>query len=223
MVSPAELVAGALRRGLHLIAVTDHDTMASVAETVARGEAAGLAVIPGQEVTTRWPAQTHLLGFFLSRPIPIGLSLADSVSAIHDQGGLAVIPHPFMPTYFASCQPSMLERLIENHPVDGIELIHTAPTSSWRDRSLQRFYDRNHGRLGAALGASDSHFGFHDLGRAVTLYPGSTAADFRAAMEAGLTRAQTGARSPVPGRLLARQQLRSLVELPIKRLRGDLQ
>lgn len=223
MATPAELVKGALRRGLSLIAITDHDTMASVAEVVARGEEAGVAVVPGQEITTRWPAQTHLLGWFLDRPIPIGLSLSDSVDAVHAQGGLAVIPHPFMPTYFASCQPGMLERLIETHRLDGIELIHTAPTTAGRDRALQRFYHRNQERLGAGLGASDSHFGFHDLGRALTLFEGTTAGDFRRAVEGRATRAQTGSRSPVPPLLVARQQVRSLVELPIRRLRGQLQ
>lgn len=222
MVTPAELVAGAVRRGLKLIAITDHDTMASVAEVVARGEEAGLAVVPGQEITTRWPAQTHLLGWFLRKPVAMGMSLVDSVDAIHAQGGLAVIPHPFMPTYFASCQPDMLRRLIEKRRVDGIELIHTAPTSGRRDRALQRFYHANQSRLGAALGSSDSHFGYHDLGRAVTLFEGATAADFRLSVEAATTRAQTGSRSPVPARLLARQQVRSLIELPVRRLRGRL-
>src|SRR5690349_16073420 len=97
MVSPAELVAAACALKLDLIALTDHDTMASVEETVALGEAAGLAVVPGQEVTTGWPAQTHLVGWFLEKPVRMGMSLADSVAAIHEQGGLAMVPHPFMP------------------------------------------------------------------------------------------------------------------------------
>lgn len=87
MVEPAELVAAALDAGLALIAVCDHDTMASAAETRERGEAAGLAVICGQEITTRWPAQTHVVGWFLERPVRPGLTLEETVDAIHDQGG----------------------------------------------------------------------------------------------------------------------------------------
>src|SRR5579864_2205437 len=116
MVSPAELVDAAVKAHLDLIAVTDHDTMQSVEEAQQRGEAAGLAVVAGQEVTTAWPAQTHVLGWFLERPVRRGMSLEDTVAAIHDQGGLAIIPHPFMPTYFASIQPGMLRRLLERHP-----------------------------------------------------------------------------------------------------------
>ena len=75
MVTPAELVDAAVKAGLDLIAVTDHDTMASVKEAQARGEAVGLTVVAGQEVTTRWPAQTHVMGWFLKEPVERGMSL----------------------------------------------------------------------------------------------------------------------------------------------------
>jgi predicted metal-dependent phosphoesterase TrpH len=224
MVSPAELVAAARGLGLDLIAVTDHDTMAAVRETVARGQEAGLAVVPGQEVTTAWPAQTHVVGWFLERPVRMGLSLADTVDAIHDQGALAMIPHPFMPTWFASCQEGMLARLIETRRVDALEVEHTAPTTAGRRAALRAFYDAHRERLGAAVAGSDSHFGRHDLGRAVTEFEGSSAADFRAAVESGATRPLAGVRrARVPFGLLARQQARSLVELPLRRLRGQLE
>jgi predicted metal-dependent phosphoesterase TrpH len=223
MVSPAELVAGALEAGLDLIAICDHDTMANVREVAERGREAGLAVVMGQEVTTRWPAQTHVLGWFLERPVRMGMSLEDSVDAIHDQGALAVIPHPFMPTYFASCQPAMLSRLIEHRRVEGIELLHTAPTTGGRTEALRAFYEEHRERLGAALGASDSHFGRHDLGRVVTEFDGSTEDDFRRSVLERRTAPRPGARHGVPLGLAARQQWRSLVELPLRRLRGELQ
>src|ERR1700682_2584254 len=102
MVTPAELVAAGVKAGLDLIAVTDHDTMDSVKEAQAHGEAAGLAVVSGQEVTTKWPAQTHIVGWFLEKPLRRGIPLDDAVAAIHDQGGLVIAPHPFMPVYFGS-------------------------------------------------------------------------------------------------------------------------
>lgn len=222
MVTPAELVEAAVEAGLDLIAVCDHDTMASVAEAVARGAELGLAVVAGEEVTTRWPAQTHVLGWFLERPVRSGMSLEDTVAAIHDEGGLAVIPHPFTPTYFASCQPGALARLIDNQSVDGIELVHRAPTTARRQTALEEFYSANRGRLGAALGASDSHFGRHDLGRIVTRFAGSTADDFRTAVESGRTVPEHGRKGSIPPRLLARQSVRAMIELPFKRLTGTL-
>ena len=222
MVGPAGLVGGALEHGIGLIAVCDHDTMASASEVRSRGDAAGLAVVCGEEITTRWPAQTHVVGWFLERPVRSGMTLEDTVDAIHDQGGLAVIPHPFMPTYFASCQPGMLARLIQRHPVDGIELEHSAPVSRSRALRLAEFYNAHRDRLGAAIGASDSHFGRHDLGQVLTEFEGTTAADFRRAVLERRTQPRRGRPADVPRSLAARQQWRSLVVLPVRRLRGQL-
>jgi len=218
MVTPAELVAAAVAAGLHLIAVTDHDTMRSVKEVHERGEAMGLQVVAGQEVTTAWPAQTHILGWFLEGPVRMGMSAADTVAAIHDQGGLAIVPHPFMPIYFGSIQPGMLRRLLEVHPVDGIEVMFTVPIGRRRRKALDAFVAANAARLGAHIGGSDSHFGSHDIARVVTAYEG----DFRTAIVERRTRPRLGMRRAVPTGIAIRQQWRALVEVPIRRLRGRL-
>jgi PHP domain-containing protein len=217
MVSPAELVDAALKANLDLIAVTDHDTMAAVKEVQQRGEGVGLEVIAGQEITTRWPAQTHLLGWFLEKPVKRGMSLEDTIAAIHDQGGLAIVPHPFMPVYFGSIQPSMLRRLLERHHVDGIEMKFTVPIGARRRHLLEQFYTRNRERLGAAVGGSDCHFGGHDIGRMVTEFEG----DFRTAVKLRATQPRPGrSRTGVPAGLVVRQQWRALIELPIRRVTG---
>src|SRR5258707_14338760 len=161
MVTPAELVDAAVAMGVHLIAITDHDTMANAAEVVERGKAAGIAVVPGQEVTTRWPAMTHIVGWFLEEPILRSMSVLDTAKAIHDQGGLVVIPHPFMPTYFASMQPDMLLRLIDHEPVDGIEVLFTAPAGGGPRRVPGEFIRRHPHRLGGPLRASHRPFRRH--------------------------------------------------------------
>jgi hypothetical protein len=216
MVTPAELVDAAVKARVDLIAVTDHDTMASVAEVRSRGEAVGLTVVPGQEVTTKWPAQTHMLGWFLERPVKRGMSLEYTVAAIHEQGGLVIIPHPFMPTYFASIQPGMLRRLLEVTSVDGIEMLSTVPMGGPRRKLLHEFFEANRERLGAAIGASDCHFGASDMGRMLTAFEG----DFRAAVIECTTKPMLGKRRRVPTGIALRQQWRALVDLPIKRLRG---
>ena len=219
MVTPAQLVEAARTAKLDLIAVTDHDTMDSVMEAQARGAEAGVIVVAGQEVTTRAPAQTHILGWYLEKPIKRAMSIEDTVDAIHAQGGLAIVPHPFMPVYFGSIQPGMLRRLIERHRVDGIEMVATVPLGRRRRRELEEFYAANQDRLGAAIGASDCHFGIHDIAQAVTDYEG----DFRAAVVNRETNPRRiNARRSVPASLALRQQWRSLVELPYRRLRGEL-
>ena len=219
MVTPAQLVEAARSAKLDLIAVTDHDTMESVKDTQARGEQAGVIVVAGQEVTTRAPAQTHILAWFLERPIKRGMSIEDTVDAIHAQGGLVIVPHPFMPVYFGSIQPGMLRRLLETRQVDGIEMAATVPVGGVRRRHLEEFYAANKERLGAAIGASDCHFGINDIGRAVTDYEG----DFRTAvLERKTTPRRINTHRSVPASLVVRQQWRALVELPLRRLRGEL-
>ena len=219
MVTPAELVDAAVNAHLDLIAVTDHDTMACVKEVQQRGMGVGLSVVAGQEVTTRWPAQTHVVGWFLEKPIKRGMSLEDTVAAIHDQGGLAIIPHPFMPVYFGSIQPGMLRRLLERHHVDGIEMMFTVPIGARRRRELDKFYARTHERLGAPIGGSDCHFGAHDIARVLTAYEG----DFRTAVQLRATRPQAGRRTGrVPLGMALRQQWTSMVKLPLRRLSGQL-
>src|SRR6266550_5295962 len=217
MVTPAQLVDAAVTARLDLIAVTDHDTMASVKETQERGSAAGLTVVAGQEITSRWPAQTHMLAWFLEKPIKRGMSLEDTVAAIHDQGALAIVPHPFMPVYFGSIQPNMLRRLLEKHQVDGIEMVFTVPIGARRRRQLDQFYAANRDRLGAAIGGSDCHFGRHDIASAVTEFEG----DFKTAVLERRTsprRLRNAGRAPAGVAL--RQQWRALVALPLRRMRG---
>jgi hypothetical protein len=193
--------------------------MAAAREVRERGEAAGLKVVMGQETTTAWPAQTHILGWFLEKPIKRSMSVADTVAAIHDQGGLVIIPHPFMPTYFASIQPDMLRRLIDREPVDGIEVLFTAPAGARRRRLLDGFVDANRERLGALIGSSDCHFGRHDIAQVVTAYEG----DFRTAVVQRMTAPRRGSGTlNVPTSLFWRQQWRALVDLPVKRLRGQI-
>ena len=215
MVTPAELVDAAVKAGVDLIAVTDHDTMASVKETQSQGEAAGLTVVAGQEVTTAWPAQTHIVGWFLEKPIKRGMSLEETVAVIHAQGGLVMVPHPFMPVYFGSIQPGMLRRLIEKQSVDAIEMLSTVPIGAMRRKVLHEFWEANRERLGAPIGASDCHFGPADMARAMTEFDG----DFRTAVMERRTKPVAGVRHRVPTGIALRQQWRALIELPIERLR----
>ena len=222
MVSAADLVGAARDAGLQVLCITDHDTMAAVDRAVAAGAAAGVEVVAGEEVTTALPGGVHVVGLFLERPIRMGMSIEATVDAIHDQGGLAVLPHPFMPTFFASIGARRAARLLDGRRVDAIELRHTAPMRPGGWDALDRFYAGHRDALGAALGAGDSHFGRHDLGRMLTAFPGRTAADLRSAIEARTTSPRRGA-PPAEGpplRLRLAQQRRSLWWLPRERRAG---
>ncbi len=70
---PGDLVANAVAAGVQVLGVTDHDTVAGLAETAMHAEDAGITFIPGVEISTsiRWPEADrrdarlplHLLGY----------------------------------------------------------------------------------------------------------------------------------------------------------------
>ena len=61
--APAEVVRRAKEGGLKAIALTDHDTIDGLAEAVTAGERYGVEVIPGVEVSARFPGGSmHVLG-----------------------------------------------------------------------------------------------------------------------------------------------------------------
>jgi predicted metal-dependent phosphoesterase TrpH len=65
--SPAQLVAEAIRVGVHLLGITDHDTFAGYDAAVPMAAEAGLQLVCGIELSTKLHGRSvHLLGYFLS-------------------------------------------------------------------------------------------------------------------------------------------------------------
>lgn len=87
---PGDVVRTARERGLDRIAITDHDR---VEGALAAREAAPELVIVGEEVRTA--EGLDLIGLFLEERIPPGAPLRDVADAIHAQGGVVYLPHPF--------------------------------------------------------------------------------------------------------------------------------
>lgn len=81
----------AAERGLTHLAITDHGRIDGALEARDRAPD-GLDVIVGEEIRT---ADGDVIGLFLDHPVPQGLSAVESVDRIHEQGGLAGLPHPF--------------------------------------------------------------------------------------------------------------------------------
>lgn len=84
---PAAVVAAAHAAGLAAIALTDHDTMAGVAEARATGDRLGVRVIAGVELSAVDTAgsETHILGLHIARPEPLERALGVFRTARHDR------------------------------------------------------------------------------------------------------------------------------------------
>lgn len=67
MNKPAENVRLAKEKGLVGLAITDHDTVAGIAEALLAGKELGLDVVPGIEISTRaGDKDIHVLGYFVN-------------------------------------------------------------------------------------------------------------------------------------------------------------
>ena len=174
-----QVVKAASKVGLQIIAVTDHDTMEGAfraMEYSLRRPDLGIQVILGEEIST---INGHVIGLFLKSFIPPRLSAKRTVELIHQQGGLAVLAHPFhLYTGKASKNPSAVE-IIDQIPFDGIETInHGDALSFWSNKKALKMMDRC--RL-APIGCSDAH-NSRFIGMGYTEFEGHTAEDLRAAI-----------------------------------------
>lgn len=73
LLSPAALVEEAAARGLRVLALTDHDTVAGIAEAQAAGDRLGVEVVPGVELSTSFGQGdgVHLLGYLMDIEHPL--------------------------------------------------------------------------------------------------------------------------------------------------------
>jgi predicted metal-dependent phosphoesterase TrpH len=147
---PKTMLWRARRRGLGVIAVTDHDTVRGglVAQELAAKRFPELRVIVGEEVRT---ADGEVLGLFLSQDIPRDLSAIETIERIHAQGGLAGAPHPF-DTYRSGLRAEGLA-LVEGK-LDFIEGLNARMVNGKHNDQAQA-YAKAHGLPVSA--ASDAH------------------------------------------------------------------
>ena len=88
----ADILERAREVGLDVVAITDHDSAAGGLEAREIADRYGVRVIVGEEVKS---GEGEVIGLFLERTIPGGMSFAETVAAIREQGGLVYVPHPF--------------------------------------------------------------------------------------------------------------------------------
>ena len=172
---------------LDVIAITDHERIdaAVAAQAMANDHGLRCDVIVGEEITTRGG---HLLGLFLTNPVPALRSLRESIARVHDQGGIAVPAHPLVP--YPLCAQARALRALANDPdprfhPDALETFNPTVLGRARHRQVVEFT----AAMGLApIGSSDAHAA-RAIGQGWTTFPGHTAGDFRAAIAVRATHA----------------------------------
>ena len=191
--SASHVLDWAARIGLDVIAITDHDVIdgALVAAAMSRQRPRGPEVIVGEEVSSR---EGHILALFIEKLVPPDLSAAETLEAIHDQGGIAVAAHPYWRTTGVDYKGRAygLGERIRELDFDAIEVINGGFTPSMiganrRAASVAATLGRT------TVGGSDAHVK-HALGWGHTRFVGTTAHDLRRSIASGHTKA---GRSPL--------------------------
>jgi predicted metal-dependent phosphoesterase TrpH len=158
ILSEEKFIRTAIERGLTHVAVTNHNNVEgaiAVRDKVAElGLTERLTVILGEEVST---ADGEVVGVFLQRTIPRGLSAAETADAIHEQDGLVSIPHAFDPFRKSHIREDPLISLLEAGKVDMIEVFNSRVTFQRHNHEAAVLAAR-YGVPGIA--ASDSHSAF---------------------------------------------------------------
>jgi len=158
ILSEEKFIRVASERGLTHVAVTNHNNVegaVAVRDKVAElGLEEQLTVILGEEVST---TDGEVVGIFLQRTIPRGLSADATADAIHEQGGLVSIPHPFDPFRASHIRSEPLERLAEAGKIDMMEIFNSRVTFQRHNQDAAELAARY--RI-PGIACSDSHSSF---------------------------------------------------------------
>jgi hypothetical protein len=145
----SDLLDRAEHIGLGGIAITDHNAFGGALEAVELARDQDLIVVPGEEVKT--DGQGEVIGLFLHEEIPEGMSFAETIEAIREQGGLVFLPHPFDRLH-AIPDPSTLHRHLAE--IDVFEVFNARLLrDSFNDEALR--FARKYRLLQGA--GSDAH------------------------------------------------------------------
>jgi predicted metal-dependent phosphoesterase TrpH len=173
ILTPKQFVREVRRRRLDVVAVTDHNTIRGA---LAVRELADFPVIIGEEIRSE---DGEILGLFLTDEVPKGLSGAETIARVKDQGGIVGVPHPF-DSLRSALREGMMLSLIEQ--IDFIEGLNARMVfSAHNDRAHEWAAER-----GVPVSAGSDAHSHWEVGRAwVDMPPFEGPGDFLLALRQG--------------------------------------
>ena len=179
---PARVVEHAHKIGLDRIAITDHN---EIEGALAARDLDSELVIVGEEVRTA--EGLDLIGLWLETRIPAGGTFREVAAAIHDQGGIVYVPHPF------DSHRGTDEAFLDDHVdcVDAVEAFNARIHDHDRNARAAIWADRHDLPAGAG---SDAHT-LGEIGRArVTLARFSDPQSFLLSLRGGRIQGRASSR-----------------------------
>jgi predicted metal-dependent phosphoesterase TrpH len=144
IITPEDLVFYARKRGLNVVAVTDHNQVGGARKIAGETD---FLIIPGTEVSSR---DGHIIGLNVNEVIPRGLSADETVDRIHRAGGVAIACHPY----------ALFKGSIGQHVTAKFDAVETINASSFPFRSASSKAEKlaERFRLPRVAG-TDAHYG----------------------------------------------------------------
>ncbi|ACV24908.1 PHP domain-containing protein [Methanocaldococcus fervens] len=165
---PRNILKVAKKRGIGVLAITDHNTIRGGVETKKIEKEFGVEVIVGSEIMTK---EGEIIGLFLNEEIPKYLTPEETIERIKEQGGLAIAPHPYSPICKA------LGDRIFDLDLDGVEVFNAYHRDGIVNNiALNKVIKNYHKKPFAFIGSSDAHIA-RMVGNAYTLFEGNSADD----------------------------------------------
>lgn len=172
------VLAGIRRKGIHKVAITDHNTLRGA---LLAKEREPEAVILGEEIMTQGG---ELLALFLQEKVPPHLTPIETIERLRAKGAFICVAHPFDTRRKGHWDLQTLEEIAPL--VDAIEVFNARTLVPSANRKAQQFTQTHY--LTGMVG-SDAHASI-ELGRATMLLPEFDDAE-------GLRQALKGARAEV--------------------------
>ncbi|MGB9743418.1 MAG: PHP domain-containing protein [Minisyncoccales bacterium] len=175
-----EILKIAQKRSLAAIAITDHNTLKGALEAEKIAPEFNIQLIRGEEIDTK---QGHLVALFINELIKPERDILETIREIHQQGGLAVIPHP-LSFWQKGISLRTLYRIYSE--IDGLETFNDS--RRWLiSPSRRKVLTLNYQQFNLSqIGVSDAHIK-DQVGMGYTLFTGKTKADLYSAIKNNLT------------------------------------
>lgn len=140
-----DILRTAQEKNIDIIGISDHDTVEG--SKVARKLESDILVIPSIEISSR---DGHILGFGCSEKIEKNLSPTETIDKIHEQGGIAIIPHPF-----CFYRHGLLYNNDEDLKFDAVEVKNARFIIGYCNGQTEKLAEKN--KI-PGLGSSDAHY-----------------------------------------------------------------
>lgn len=147
--TPLEIIKKAISLNIDIISISDHNTIKG--SQIAIKEAKKyeeILIVPSIEISTN---KGHILGLGLEENIKKDLSPEETIDLIHDQGAMAIIPHPYCfyrNGLFTKINPKNLK-------IDGLETKNARFIIGYSNYKSKQYAVKN--KI-PQLAASDAHY-----------------------------------------------------------------